>query len=105
MSYPSCGDQLEIPNQRFCQNCVSELPSFSKSFLLAQRSSVSPEDHKIHQFQQKSVKRPGSHPISKRCLGFGIVSLIIGITASNIGSTFVFDPIYFTNATVSRFGY
>ncbi|MBY9016034.1 MAG: hypothetical protein KGD68_10115 [Candidatus Lokiarchaeota archaeon] len=46
---PSYGAQLEIPNQNFYQNCGSEIPSFSKSSVLAKKSSVSPEDHKIHQ--------------------------------------------------------
>ena len=57
----SCGVQLEKLNQLFCQNCGSELQGFPKSSVLAQKSSVSAEDHKIHQLQQKSVKTSSSN--------------------------------------------
>ena len=86
MSCPSCGAQLEMPNQNFCQKYGSELPGFSKSSVLAQRYSVSPEDHNIHQLQQKSVKIPGSRPLLKRCLGFGIISRV------NSGKAKEFEP-------------
>ena len=95
MSCPSCGAQIEILNQRFCQDCGGELPDFSKSSALAQVSSVLPEDHKLHQLQLNSVKIPGSRPLSKKSLGFGIVSLILAVTTFNFGSSLVTEPTIF----------
>ncbi|MHA2280473.1 MAG: zinc-ribbon domain-containing protein [Promethearchaeota archaeon] len=89
MFCPNCGAQLEIANQNFCQKCGSEIPGFSKSSELEQRSSPSPDNRNVHQLQQKSVKISDSRPLSKRCLGFGIVSLIIAVITFNIGSTFM----------------
>jgi len=76
ISCPSCGAQLEIPNQIVFQKCGSELPAFSKSSVLAKRYSVSTENHKMHQLLQKLVIIPGLRLLSKRCFGFGILSRV-----------------------------
>lgn len=48
MSCSSCGAQLEIHNQLFCQECGARLPDASNSSELAQGSSPSPEDRNFH---------------------------------------------------------
>ncbi|MBY9017939.1 MAG: hypothetical protein KGD66_03810 [Candidatus Lokiarchaeota archaeon] len=48
MSFPSCGAQLEINNQPFCQECGVKLPDSSNSSELAQGSTTSPEDRNFH---------------------------------------------------------
>lgn len=95
MSCPSCGAQLEISNQHFCQKCGSELPGFSKSSELEQKSSLSPENQKFYQLQQKSVRLSYSRHLSKRCLGFGIVSLILAVITFNMGSSLIMEPSVF----------
>ncbi|MFX0049008.1 MAG: hypothetical protein ACFE8G_12690 [Candidatus Hermodarchaeota archaeon] len=92
MSCPNCGAQLEIPNQRFCQDCGRKLPDFPKSSELPQKYSTSQEAREIYQLQEKTGKIPSSRPLSKTSLGFGIVSIIIAVTTFNLGSSFLIEP-------------
>lgn len=95
MSCPSCGAQLEVPNQQFCHECGGKLPDSSKSSEFTQGPSISPENRNFHQIPQKSVKVPVSRPLSKRSLGFGIVSFVIALTTFNLGSGLIIEPIIF----------
>ena len=94
MSCPNCGAQLEVPNQRFCQDCGKKLQESSKISKLAQNSLTSPSYKANHQLQQTPVKTPTSRPLSKRSLGFGIVSLIIAAMTFNVVSSMVMPPFF-----------
>lgn len=93
MSCRNCGETLEYLNQKFCQNCGSEIPPD-----ISQLKHISPstsEDLKIQVKTQMSIQKQGSGPYSKKCLGFGIVSLILAIITFNIGSSLLSGPILF----------
>ncbi|NVM44871.1 MAG: zinc ribbon domain-containing protein [Candidatus Lokiarchaeota archaeon] len=92
MSCPNCGAQLEVSNQRFCQDCGKKLQEPSKNSELAQKSLTPPEYRENHHLHQKPVKIPTSRPLSKRSLGFGIVSLIIAAITFNAGSSMLTPP-------------
>ncbi|MFX0039662.1 MAG: zinc-ribbon domain-containing protein [Promethearchaeota archaeon] len=91
----NCGAQLEMENQRFCQNCGSEIIDKSQPF---KATTAMDQDNTIAipipVPQYTTTIKKGGPPgtFSKRCLGFGIVSLIIGVITFNIGSTFVTAP-------------
>ncbi len=92
MSCPNCGAHLEVSNQRFCQDCGNKLQESPKNSELAQKSLTPPEYSNKHQLQQKPVKTPISRPLSKRSLGFGIVSLVIATTTFNAGTSMLTPP-------------
>jgi hypothetical protein len=92
MSCPNCGAQLEVPNQRFCQDCGKKLQESSKISKLAQNSLTPPKYEENHQLQQTPVKTPTLRPRSKKNLGFGIVSLIIAAMTFNVISSMVMPP-------------
>ena len=92
MSCPNCGAQLEVSNQKFCQECGKKLQEQSKNSELAQKSLALSDYRETHQLQQKSVKIPISRPLSKRSLVFGIVSLIIAVTTFNAESSMLVPP-------------
>jgi hypothetical protein len=97
----NCGAELEMENQRFCQNCGSEILDTHKTSQVTTKmdqDKIKTNSIPIPQYSTsiKKEEQPGSY--SKRCLGFGIVSLIIGIITFNIGSTLITTPfpyIYF----------
>ena len=92
LSCPNCGAQLEVSNQQFCQDCGNKLREAPKNSELDQKSLAPPEYRNKHQLQQKPVKTPISRPLSKRSLGFGIVSLVIAATTFNTGSSMLTPP-------------
>jgi uncharacterized membrane protein len=92
MSCPNCGTPLEVPDQRFCQDCGIKLQESSNISELAQNSLAPPRYKENHQLKQTPVKTPTSRPRSKRSLGFGIVSLIIAVITFNIVSSMVMPP-------------
>lgn len=91
-----CGERLEHPNQRFCQNCGTEIiqsdviqsVDVSES-LPVQEPEKAPEAPipvpPVPQYSKVSIDEVGS--ASKKALGFGIVSLIIGLITMIIGGT------------------
>ncbi|MFX1280675.1 MAG: zinc-ribbon domain-containing protein [Promethearchaeota archaeon] len=95
----NCGSELEIDNQRFCQNCGREIRSISYSSQLSPiRDPYKPLSTTPPQYQSIShtqIKKENYNPYSKRCLGFGIVCLVIGIISFNIGSSIVLDSSYY----------
>ena len=89
-----CGSELEIENQRFCQICGTEIRSYrvnSQQSLIrdSNKSLSSPPPH-----YQDISKRSGG-PYAKRCLGFGIISLIVAVISFNIGSSIIWDNLYY----------
>lgn len=92
MSCPNCGAQLEMPNQKFCQDCGSMLPDFTKSSDLAQNFVASQETRNYLQLQQKHTKMSNPRTRSKASLVFGIVSIIIAMTTFNAGSSLFMEP-------------
>jgi DNA-directed RNA polymerase subunit RPC12/RpoP len=112
MFCPNCGEKLGIESQNYCQNCGSEILEKSQTF---QAKSQTPQaKYGLDQERTTSsaipvtqypthVKRegePGSY--SKICLGFGIVSLVIGVISFNIGSPIVLNSIYMNYIFVRR---
>ncbi len=92
MSCQNCGAQLEVANQKFCQDCGKKLQEPSRNSELAKKSSVLPKYRETHHLQQKPVRIPDSRPLSKKSLGFGIVSLIIAVTTFNARSSMLIPP-------------
>ena len=101
MFCPNCGSKIESELQKFCQNCgynLSEVHAVSQ---------ISEEDYKptpnvvkapepaysapqptysaptVRQFKPKVKNVPG--PYSKKALGFGIPSVVIGLVALAVG--------------------
>ena len=93
MSCPNCGAQLEVSNQRFCQDCGAKLPEFSKSPELSQKPLYSPDKSIVPQAQRITTKSSSPRPLSKRSLAFGIVSLVVAVTSFNFGSSLILEPI------------
>ncbi|MBY8989629.1 MAG: zinc-ribbon domain-containing protein [Candidatus Lokiarchaeota archaeon] len=90
-----CGSELEIENQRFCQICGTEIRSYhvnSQQSLIrdSNKSSSTPPPH-----YQDISKRSGG-PYAKRCLGFGIISLLVAVISFNIGSSIIWDNLYYS---------
>ena len=95
----NCGAELEIENQRFCQNCGREIrKSSNTSHLSPVRDPYKPLSISPPQYQNISysrIKKESYNPYSNRCLGFGIVCLVIGIISFNIGSSIALDSSYY----------
>ncbi|MFX0029026.1 MAG: hypothetical protein ACFE8B_07445 [Candidatus Hermodarchaeota archaeon] len=95
----NCGTELEIENQRFCQICGSEIRRSSNSSQLSpirdpyKPLSTPPPQYRNIEYSQ--IKKESHNPYSKRCLGFGIVCLAIGVMSFNIGSSLVLDNLYY----------
>ncbi len=87
MFCPHCGKKIEIPNQRFCQNCGSEFPIVSESLQSKSSPQVTQRNINVQFMERKPVIIKG--PYSKRTLGFGIASLIVAVTLFNIGTSFI----------------
>ncbi|MFW9900691.1 MAG: hypothetical protein ACFFDY_05320 [Candidatus Thorarchaeota archaeon] len=93
----NCGEKLEIKNQRFCPYCGNKVQityEASQVDAIGHQNDSMPISPPVYQnIGQKSIMKetPGSY--SKKCLGFGIVSLVILTITFNIGSTAVLDPI------------
>ncbi|MFX1591348.1 MAG: zinc-ribbon domain-containing protein [Promethearchaeota archaeon] len=93
----NCGAKLELENQRFCQNCGSEIKTAIKTTQTRSKieeyktTPTSPSFPEYHTLK----KEGGSGPYSKRCLGFGIVSLIIALTTFDIGTTILTELFYY----------
>ncbi|MFX0003030.1 MAG: zinc-ribbon domain-containing protein [Candidatus Hodarchaeota archaeon] len=101
----NCGAQLEMENQRFCQNCGSEILDTSqptKTTMTMDQDKTIEAPIPVPQYTTsfKKGEPPGS--FSKRCLGFGVVSLIIGVITFNIGTTFVTGPFLYYYVPVGR---
>ncbi len=88
----TCGEKLEMENQRFCQNCGSENINISETpkttFGLDQEITPT-KTIPVPQYPTKFKSGGLPGPYSKRCLGFGIVALIIGLISFNFGSSFI----------------
>ncbi|MFX1275390.1 MAG: zinc-ribbon domain-containing protein [Promethearchaeota archaeon] len=92
MYCPNCGKELKVPNQRFCVHCGNDLTIISKTsqsrtdstqYLAIPRTKPLPApDYFPGYKQEKGV--PGPH--SKKCLGFALISIGIGIFAYYFGS-------------------
>jgi len=95
----NCGEKLEMENQRFCQNCGSEILEIPEKTHITpwmDQNKTTTSSIPVPQYPTRFKKggEPGSY--SKRCLGFGIVSLIIGVITFNIGSSFAMYLYYIT---------
>lgn len=92
MFCPNCGTELKIPNQKFCVQCGNDLTIISETsqsrtdstqYLAIPRTKPIPADNYIPiKKQERGI--PGLH--SKKCLGFALVSIGIGIFAYYFGS-------------------
>ena len=93
-----CGSELEIENQRFCQICGTEIRSYhSTSQLGSIRDSYEPLSTPPPHYQDIShthINKRSGGPYSKRCLVFGIISLLFAVISFNIGSSILWDSIY-----------
>jgi hypothetical protein len=94
-----CGSELEIENQRFCQICGTEIRRYHNNSQLGSmrdpnKSSSAPPPQ-YQDIRQPHINKRSGGPYSKRCLGFGIVSLIVAIISFNIGSSLILDNTYF----------
>lgn len=101
----NCGEKLERENQRYCQNCGSEIIEISeapKTTIDMNQERFEPKTIPVPQYSTKFRKKETSGPYSKRCLGFGIVALIIGVISFYVGGFFAFDIIYRPYHTWSR---
>ena len=93
----NCGEKLEIKNQRFCPYCGNKVQityEASQMEAIGHRNDSMPISPPVYQnIGQKSIMKGTSGPYSKKCLGFGIVSVVILTITFNIGSTAVLEPI------------
>jgi hypothetical protein len=90
----NCGAELEMENQRFCQNCGSEIidvteppkPTYGVGQVSTPTTTPTPTT-RIPVPQYPSKFKTGGIPgkYSKIALGFGIVSLIIGLFSLQFG--------------------
>lgn len=94
MFCPHCGEKLKDPNQKFCQNCGSEISTKAgDSQLITETESVpskieSPSIPKtvVAPVSEKQILAPGTPgKFSKKCLAFAIVSICIAIPFLIIG--------------------
>ena len=92
MFCPNCNTKLEMPDQRFCQDCGTKLSEFSGKSDLEQTNFTSQETQTIRQAQQRPLKQTSPRPLSKVSLGLGIVSVIILATTFNLGTSFFIEP-------------
>ncbi|MFX1313164.1 MAG: zinc-ribbon domain-containing protein [Promethearchaeota archaeon] len=92
MFCPNCGKKVDMSNQKFCPNCGNELPTIYETPQAIPSRQPALGSPKVQFRDQKQVQAKG--PYSKRSLGFGIASLIIAMTALNIGSTFLMSPVF-----------
>jgi len=94
MFCPNCGSKIESDLQKFCQNCgynllevhaVSQMSD--KDYKTAPQVVKVPEPTystpQVRQFKPQVKNIPG--PYSKKALGFGIPSVIIGLIALGVG--------------------
>jgi len=105
MFCPNCGEKLKVPNQRFCPNCGSEIPTISESPQLKtersqyasttrSQSTTGYTDFLVKQRKLVEKGRPGPH--SKKCLGFGIASIVLAIFDLIFGfSIFLLSILFF----------
>ncbi|MEJ2295384.1 MAG: zinc ribbon domain-containing protein [Candidatus Lokiarchaeota archaeon] len=98
MYCPNCGAELESPNQKFCQECGTQIlgvaePSSSKPEMDISQYSKPPSTATTIQpppqptpvpATQKAIRYDIKMEYSKKALGFGLVSFLIAI-----GSLFV----------------
>ncbi|MFX1378863.1 MAG: zinc-ribbon domain-containing protein [Promethearchaeota archaeon] len=99
----NCGEKLEMENQRFCQNCGSEIINISTppTTTFGMDQEVKPtKPIPVPQYPSKFTLAGKVGPYSKRALGFGIVSLIIGVISFNVGTTFIGYPYPFYFARI-----
>jgi len=91
MFCPNCGKRVEIPNQKFCLNCGSELPFVPEILQSPHSPQITQKDVSVQVSERKPVQIRGPH--SKRTLGFGVASLVIAYTLYNIGAGYIIEPI------------
>ncbi|MFW9818164.1 MAG: zinc ribbon domain-containing protein [Candidatus Thorarchaeota archaeon] len=109
----NCGAELEMENQRFCQNCGSEILDVSeppKTTFGVQPVSTptipttpsTPIPVPRYPSKFKAEGEPGKY--SKIALGFGIVSLIIGLFTLQFGYSFsgLYFPRLYTGLVIAR---
>ena len=112
MFCPNCGEKLGIESQNYCQNCGSEILEKSQTHqaksqtlqtkygLDQERTTTSAIPVTQYPTNVNRGGEPGSY--SKICLGFGIVSLVIGVLSFNFGSPLAFNSIYMDYIFVRR---
>jgi hypothetical protein len=98
MFCPNCGAKLQDLNQKYCQNCGSEIGSISEPSKPLNESYQYPSgpspvyssqvepDYSKYQAVVKPSYPSGPGPLSKKALGFSIVSIIIAVVTLSIGS-------------------
>ncbi|MGB5909642.1 MAG: zinc ribbon domain-containing protein [Promethearchaeia archaeon] len=94
MFCPHCGEKLKDPNQKFCQNCGSEISTTAGDSQLITETKSSPSIIKSPSIpktvevpaSEKQILAPGTPGrFSKKCLAFAIVSICIAIPFLIIG--------------------
>ncbi|MFX0004994.1 MAG: zinc-ribbon domain-containing protein [Candidatus Hodarchaeota archaeon] len=103
-----CGEKLLDPEQKFCQNCGTEILITSKTTDYKQERIPNTTPSKIVYVpvpQKTQVQRglPGKY--SKLCLGQALVSIFIGILSLIIGYNFYRSlyspPFYYTGTFIT----
>ena len=87
MFCPSCGIKIENLNQRFCKNCGSELTEVADGLRKISNPHPALQNLDVQFIQQRPIKKSG--PYSKRTLGFGVASLVIGYMVYQIGAGYL----------------
>lgn len=84
----NCGEELYDPNQKFCQGCGYEILAASRtSGLKPVQREYEPIDKSryIAPKRQRTVLMGMPGEYSKKCLGFAITSIVIGIITLALG--------------------
>ena len=94
MFCPHCGEKLKDPDQKFCQNCGSEISTTAEDSRLITETESSSSTIKSPSIpktievpvSEKQILAPGTPGrFSKKCLVYAIVSICIAIPAIIVG--------------------
>ena len=100
----NCGEELYDPNQKFCQGCGYEiLAAPNSSGLKPAQSGYEPIDKSryVAPKQQRTLLMGMPGEYSKKCLGFAVISIVIGIITLAIGYNlylYSYYPYYYSIA-------
>ena len=103
----SCGEKLNVANQRYCPNCGTENIGTSNSPNLKTQKipnvPIPPVYYApLKQQAQRQIGRAGKY--SKLCLGLALVSLAIGIITLILGYNFYRSYSWMFSGTIGRAG-